>query len=62
MTYVMQHANVRMIQTGNGLGFALEALLADGIIRKLSRQNLDRYCALQSRVSRSIHFPHAAGT
>ena len=43
-----------MIQTGNGFGFALEALLADGIIGKLSRQNFDRHSALQSGISRSI--------
>src|SRR6516165_6602689 len=34
MAYVVEHADVGMIQLGDGLGFALEALLANGIRRE----------------------------
>ena len=59
MADVVQHADVRMIQTGNGFGFALEALLANGIIRKLRRQDLDGDRAVEPRVSRAEDFAHA---
>ncbi len=58
--HVVQHANVRMIQTRNSSCFTLEALLPDGIGRKLSRNNLDRNCSIQPRVPRAIHLAHPA--
>jgi hypothetical protein len=60
MTDVMEDADVGMIQTRDGLGFALEALLADGVTRKMSRKNLDGYGALKAQVPTAIYFPHPA--
>ncbi len=57
---VMQHTNVRMIQAGNGLSFAFEALLSNGIGGKLLRQYLNRDSPLQPRVARAIDFAHPA--
>ena len=56
----MQHADMWMIQAGNGFRFAFKSLLANGITRKLFWQNLDRDSALQSRIPRAIHFAHPA--
>jgi hypothetical protein len=41
-----------MIQAGDGLGFALEALFADGVCGKLRGKNLDGHGALE-RTSRA---------
>jgi len=60
MADVVQHADVRVIQTGNGFGLALKALLANGIIRELRRQDLNGDRAVEPRVPRAKHFAHAA--
>ncbi len=57
---IVEDANVRMIQTGDGLGFALEALFADGIGREVRRKNLDGDGALQARIVRAIHLTHTS--
>jgi hypothetical protein len=59
---VVERANVRMVETGDGFGFALEALLTYGIGRKMWRKNLDRYNALQPRIPCAIHLTHPART
>src|ERR1700740_675687 len=41
MAYVVEHADVGMIQARDSFGFALEALFADGISGELRGQNLD---------------------
>jgi len=43
-----------MIQTGDGLGFLLEALFADRITRKLFRQDFEGNDALQPRISSTM--------
>ena len=60
--HIVQHANVRMVQAGNGFRFALKSLLAHRIGGKLSWQNLHRHIALQPRIPRSVHFTHPART
>src|SRR3989442_4314137 len=62
MTDIMQGANIRMIQAGNGLRFALEALLANRIRGELRGQNFDRDGALQPRVAGAVNFAHAPRT
>ena len=57
---VIQHTNVWMIEAGDGLGFALEPLLANRISGELCGQNLDRDSAFESRVPGTIDFAHAA--
>ena len=60
MADVVQYTDVRMIQTGDGFGFTLEALLVGGIGRKTRRKNLDRHHAFQPSIPRAINFAHAA--
>ena len=51
-------ADVRMIQRGECLRFALEARDALGIRDEHIRQHLDRDVAFQLRVPRAIHLAH----
>src|SRR3979490_1420666 len=60
MADVVEYADVWMIQAGNCFGFALEALLAKRIIRKLRRPDLERHGAFPARIPRAIHLAHAA--
>src|SRR5215469_12263283 len=59
MADVVEHADVGMVQAGDGFGFALESLSLRGIGGKL-RQNLDRDCPFQPRVARTVHLTHPA--
>jgi hypothetical protein len=60
MSNIMQDANVRMIQAGDGLRFLLEALAQCGIIGKVRGKDLDGDDAVQARVPRAVHFSHAS--
>jgi hypothetical protein len=60
MTDVIQHADVWMIQAGDSFRFAFEALLANCIRRKLSRENLDSNIPIKPRIVRAVNFAHAA--
>src|SRR5262249_51751211 len=60
MTYVVEHADVGMIEAGDGFGFALKALFANGISGELRGENLDGDAAVQPRIFGAIHFAHAA--
>jgi hypothetical protein len=62
MAYVVEHADVGMIEARDGLGFALEALFANGIRGELRGENLNRYRAIKACVIGAIHFAHAART
>lgn len=44
----------------NGPRFAVEALFRVGILRQMRGQNFYRDIAIEPRVPRPIHFPHAA--
>jgi hypothetical protein len=62
MSDIMQDANVRMIQAGDGLRFLLEALAQCRIIGKMGWKNLDGNDAVQAGVARAVDFSHAACT
>ena len=62
MADVIENTDVRMIQAGNCPCFALEALLVDGVIRNLRRENFDRDGAVEARIARAKDFAHAART
>src|SRR5580658_1963160 len=49
---------VGMVQSSGGEGFLLKAAQAVGIERESLRQYLDRYFALQPRVTGAINFTH----
>jgi hypothetical protein len=50
----IDHANVRMIQAGDGLRFGLEPSLANRIRREVRWKSLDRDSAVQARIARPI--------
>ena len=52
--------DVRMIQRGERLRFALEARQAVGVGRERLGQDLDRDVAIELRVARAIDLAHAA--
>ena len=57
--HIVEMADLRMIQRGNGTSFALETLLEFGIGGKMSRENLDGNGAIETRVFRAIDLAHA---
>src|SRR5215472_7226391 len=60
--HVMKRADVGMIESRYGFSFALEALLPHWVIRKMRRQDLYSYRAVESRVLCPIDLPHSACT
>jgi hypothetical protein len=54
------YCGAQVIQTRDGLCFALEALFAHWVIRKMGWKNLDGYGTLKSRVPGAIYFRHPA--
>ncbi len=56
----MERANVRVVQAGDGLRLALEALLQIGVGRDVLGQHLDGDRAIQAGVAGLVHFTHAA--
>ena len=58
---VMERANVRVVQAGDGLRLALEPLLEIGVGGDMLGEHLDGDGAVESRVSGFVHFPHTAG-
>jgi hypothetical protein len=58
MTYVMQRADVGMIQTSDGASFALKSPAQLGTICKMRRKNLDGDDAIEASVSRLSHIAH----
>ncbi len=51
---VVERADVRMIQTGDGTGLALESLFEPGVIGEVRRKNLDGNRAVESSVFRFV--------
>ncbi len=60
-SHVVNGADVRIVQRGCGVCFALEALLRIGISGETRRQNLDRDVSIETRVSGTVNFAHSAG-
>ena len=56
----MDRRDVRVVERGEGLCLALEPRKPIGVLCEMIGQNLERDLALQLRVARPIHFPHAA--
>ena len=61
MPDVVQCADMRMIEGGNGARFAFEAFARLRIVVDARQQHLDRDGPVQPRVARLVHFAHAAG-
>ena len=60
LLHAVDRGDVRMIEGGQDLRFALEARQAFGVVRHLGQQHLDGDLAFQARVGCPIHGPHAA--
>ena len=58
---VVKGADMRVVQAGDGAGFALEALAKFRVGGQVGRQNLDGDGAVEARVFRAIDLAHAAG-
>ena len=58
---VVERADVRMADLGDGQGLALETLDALGILRLFWFQDLDRHRPVEAGVGRAIDLSHAAG-
>ncbi len=59
---IVQSADVGVLQSGNGLGLALEALLEGGVGREVRGQDLDGDAAVEAGVAATIDLSHAAST
>ena len=57
---VVQRADVRVVQPGDGLGLALEAGTAVGVGAELGRQDLDGDAAIEAGVAGLVDLAHAA--
>src|SRR5438445_3350683 len=60
MAYVVENANMRMVQAGNGLCFTLEALAQFGSIGKVIREDFASDNAIQTRVAGAVDLAHPA--
>jgi hypothetical protein len=58
---VVEHAEVGMVETGNGSRPALETRSTLGVLREFGRQHLDRDVATEPRVLRAVDLAHAPG-
>ena len=56
---VVDLADVRMVETGDGARFTLEAALPVGVGGELGGQHLDRDVAAQTRIVCLPHFTHS---
>ena len=59
---VVERADVRMIQAGDGLRFALEPLAQFGTICKMRRQNLDGDNSIEAGIAGFVDLAHATRT
>jgi hypothetical protein len=57
---IVQSADVLMAEARDGPCFALEPLPQLCVLREMLAQNLDRYSAIQARVSGLVYLAHAA--
>ena len=57
--YVMQNADVRMLQLRDDSAFAFKASAQRGIRYQLRVQNFDRDSSVQPRIPCPVHFPHS---
>ena len=62
MPDVIKRANVRMIQAGNGAGFALEPFSQFRTVSKMRRQNLDGDNAVEAGIFGAVNLTHSART
>ena len=57
---VVERADVRIVQRGDGLRLALDAGAPAGVGAAVCQEDLDRDRAVEARVARPVHLAHAA--
>ena len=62
MARVVERADVRMIQAGDGFRFALEPLAQFGAVSEMRGQNFNRDGSIEARVAGFVHLAHSART
>ena len=60
VTYIVDNADMRVIERGYGLRFALESLFEIRPVRDVCRKDFNRDEAVQAWVSCFVHFRHPA--
>src|SRR5207249_12057943 len=60
-TDVVEHADVWMVERGDGARLALEAGAELGALRQVRRQHLDRHVSAQARVAAVVDLTHSPG-
>jgi hypothetical protein len=61
MPDVIERADVRMIQRGNGMGLAVKAFAELRVAGHVRRQDFDRDRAIETGIPRFVDFAHPAG-
>ena len=59
--YIVERADVRVVQAADGLGFTLESFPALRIVGEVFREILDGYGAVEACVRSAIHLSHTVG-
>ena len=59
---VMEDTDVRMIQTGDSLCFALESLAQFSSVGEMSRKNFDGNDSIETRIAGFINLTHSTRT
>ena len=62
MSDVVEDADVRMIQTGDGFCFTLEPLFHFRAISKMRRQNFDGDNAVKASIAGAVYLAHSTRT
>jgi hypothetical protein len=61
-TYVVESADVRVVQAGNRSGFSFESFSSLGTFGQVRGEYFDRYVAVESGVFRLVNLTHASGS
>jgi hypothetical protein len=62
MPGVVERADVRMVQAGDGLCFALESVAQFGAIGEMSRKNLNGDNSIKPGITGFVNLAHSART
>ena len=60
--YVVERADMGMVETADGSGFSFEAFPARRVVSQFFGEDFDSYGAVQPRIGGRIHLSHATRT
>ena len=58
---ILKRADIGVIETGDGVSFALEALSDLRLVSEMRRQDFDRDSTIQAGIARTVYFSHSSG-